>query len=81
MVFTVISKNSFNYGMGIEVRKDTFEIGKGGQLFFYDLSTVKEEFGTFGVTDIVEIEEPNNRGSVGPGFKFFLVKCYKPVEC
>jgi SAM-dependent methyltransferase len=78
MAFTVISKNSPNYGMGTKVGENTFEISKGGQLFFYDHSAVEQEFRTFGVTDVIEIEEPNSRVVAGPGFKFFLVKCHKP---
>lgn len=80
MVFTVISKNSPNYGIGKEVGENTFEIGKGGQLYFYDHQAVMHEFGQFGITDVAEIEEPNNRLSTQPGFKFFLVKCQKPLE-
>lgn len=80
MVFTVISKNSPNYGIGKEVGKDTFEIGKGGQLFFYDQLAVAREFEMFGPADVIEIEEPNNRSSIHTGFKFFLIKCFKKFQ-
>lgn len=80
MVFTVISKNSPNYGTGKKIDENTFEIGKGGQLFFYDHEAVIEEFEAFGVADIIEIEEPNSRLATAPGFKFFLVKCHKHFE-
>ncbi len=77
MVFTLISKSSPNYGKGKELAKDTFEIGNGGQLFFYDLSTVHEQFEQFGLAEVVEIEEPNSHAIDKPSFKFFLVKCKK----
>lgn len=80
MVFTVISKNSSNYGIGKKVGENTFEIGKGGQLFFYDELAVQNEFGVFGTSDIIEIEEPNNSLAAKSSFKFFLVKCHKPFE-
>ncbi len=66
--------------MGKKVGENTFEIDKGGQLFFYDHQSVQQEFGAYGVADIIEIEEPNSRVATAPGFKFFLVKCHKPVE-
>lgn len=80
MVFTVISKSSPNYGTGKKIDENTFEIGKGGQLFFYDRAAVIKEFETFDVADIIEIEEPNSRLATAPGFKFFLVKCHKHFE-
>lgn len=80
MVFSVISVNSPNYGKGKEVRKDTFEVGKGGQVFFYDTNAVKEEFDNYGLSDFFEIEEQTNAAKYMPSFRFIMIKCKKKVE-
>ncbi|MBB5621839.1 SAM-dependent methyltransferase [Pedobacter cryoconitis] len=77
MIFAVVSKNSSNYGKGKEVAKDTFEIGKGGQVFFYDMDTAKQDFEKHGLTDLFEIEEPNKTSTGKSSFKFILIKCKK----
>jgi SAM-dependent methyltransferase len=77
MVFSVVSKNSSNYGKGKEVGKDTFEIGKGGQVFFYDMDTVKLDFEKYGLVDSFEIDEPNKALVNQSSFRFILIKCKK----
>ncbi|SEW52763.1 class I SAM-dependent methyltransferase [Chitinophaga arvensicola] len=77
MVFSVVSRNSPNYGKGKEVGKHTFEIGKGGQLFFYDEDAVKQEFGDYGLTDFWEIDEQTNAVTNQPAFRFIVIKCKK----
>lgn len=77
MVFSVISVNSPNYGKGKEVGKDTFEVGKGGQVFFYDTTAVREEFGNYGLLDFFEIDEQTNAATHKPSFRFILIKCKK----
>jgi len=77
MVFSVVSKNSSNYGKGKEVGKDTFEIGKGGQVFFYDMDTVKLDFEKYGLIDSFEIDEPNKALVNKSSFRFILIKCKK----
>ncbi|MBB5644035.1 class I SAM-dependent methyltransferase [Pedobacter cryoconitis] len=77
MIFSVVSKSSPNYGKGKEVGKDTFEIGKGGQIFFYDMDTARQDFEKYGLTDLFEIDEPNNTSTNKSSFKFILIKCKK----
>jgi hypothetical protein len=77
MVFSVISKNSPNYGMGKHIGKDWFEIPQGAKLFFYDENWVKQEFENYGLTEFAEIEEPIKNMPNKPPFKFWLVKCRK----
>ncbi|WP_316742280.1 class I SAM-dependent methyltransferase [Pedobacter antarcticus] len=80
MVFSVISVNSPNYGKGRKVRKDTFEVGKGAQVFFYDTNAVREEFGNYGLLDFFEIDEQTNAATHKPSFRFIIIKCKKEVE-
>lgn len=77
MIFSVVSKSSPNYGKGKEVGKDTFEIGKGGQVFFYDMDTARQDFEKYGLTDLFEIDEPNNTSTNKSSFKFIIIKCKK----
>lgn len=77
MIFSVVSKSSSNYGKGKEVAKDTFEIGKGGQVFFYDMDTAKQDFEKYGLTDLFEIDEPNKTSTNNSSFKFIIIKCKK----
>lgn len=77
MVFSVVSKSSSNYGKGKQVGKDTFEIAKGGQVFFYDMDTVRQDFEKYGLADLYEIEEPNNALMNKSSFKFIIIKCKK----
>lgn len=77
MIFSVVSKNSPNYGKGKEVAKDTFEVGKGGQVFFYDMNTVKQDFEQYGFIESFEIDEQTNPVTNKPSFRFIVVKCKK----
>lgn len=77
MVFSVISKNSPNYGIGKQIDKDWYEIPQGARLYFYDESSINREFKNHGLTDFIEIDEPVKNISSRPPFKFWLVKCKK----
>jgi SAM-dependent methyltransferase len=77
MIFSVVSKNSSNYGKGKEVAKDTYEISQGAQIFFYDYETVIKDFKKYGLTDFKEIEEPNTAALNGSSSKFILITCEK----
>lgn len=68
MIFTVISKTAPNYGQGKLLSKDRYEVFDGVQLFFYDLESVKSEFGNYGLLETTEIFETQ---------PFYLVKCKK----
>jgi hypothetical protein len=77
MIFSVISKNSPNYGTGRQVGKDRFEIPQGAKLFFYDENSIRREFENYGLTEFTEIDEPVKNVANKPPFKFWLVKCRK----
>lgn len=77
MIFSVISTNSPNYGIGKEVGKDRFEIPQGAKLFFYDESSVKHEFEDHGMIEYSEIDEPIKNMRDKPPFKFWIIKCYR----
>lgn len=68
MVFTVITKKAPTYGKGKLISKDRYEIFDGVQMFFYDKESVQDEFGEFGLFEIIELEE---------NFPFFMIKCKK----
>jgi len=68
MVFTVISKEAHTYGKGRFISKDRYEIFEGVKMFFYDRTSIREEFSNAGLVDIAEITEH---------FPFFLITCKK----
>jgi SAM-dependent methyltransferase len=71
MIFTVISKTALSYGQGKMLSKDRYEVFDGVQLFFYDLESIKSEFGNYGLLETAEIFETQ---------PFYLVKCQKPIS-
>ena len=68
MVFTVISKDAHTYGQGKFVSKDRYEMFGGVKMFFYDIESVRAEFGKAGLFEITEIIE---------NYPFFIIKCRK----
>ncbi|MEI6048603.1 MAG: class I SAM-dependent methyltransferase [Bacteroidota bacterium] len=58
MIFIVASKQTGLYGSGKYLSKDRYEISKGLKVFFYDSESVSEEFGSFGIVEENDIEEP-----------------------
>lgn len=68
MFFTAITKDAHTYGKGTCIGKDRFEMFGGVKMFFYDLETVKEEFGNAGLFEIAEVNE---------NFPFYVIKCKK----
>ncbi|MGQ3132154.1 MAG: class I SAM-dependent methyltransferase [Flavobacteriales bacterium] len=70
MVFTMISKAAPNYGQGRLISKDRYELHEGAPIYFYDHEAVQEEFGSYGLFEIIELKE---------NFPFFLSKCRKKV--
>lgn len=77
MVFITISKKDKRYGRGIEISTDTFETRHGIRLFFYDTESVKEDFGQYGLTEIMEIKEPENDREEKPMQYFLQIICQK----
>lgn len=77
MIFSVISTNSPNYGMGKQIGTNRFEIPQGARLFFYDENSVKQEFENYGLIEYSEIDEPIKNMLDKPPFKFWIIKCDK----
>lgn len=70
MVFTTITKEAQTYGQGTFLSKDRFELFGGVKMFFYDPSTLQEEFGTAGLFEITQVTE---------SYPFYLIKCKKTL--
>lgn len=68
MVFTVISRTAQTYGQGTLIGKDRFEMFGGVKMFFYDQTSIQEEFGNAGLFEITAVQE---------NYPFFLIKCRK----
>lgn len=77
MVFVSISKLDFRYGQGKEIGKDTFESWPGLNLFFYDLESIKSEFGNHGFIDAEMVNEPIIDLGDRPSQKFWYITCKK----
>lgn len=77
MIFSVISKNTPSYGKGKKIDEDTFEIGDGGRIFFYDIEAVKSEFGNYGLKQTCEIDEQFDKVTGKPAFRFIMAVCRK----
>ncbi|MFC0877450.1 class I SAM-dependent methyltransferase [Saccharicrinis sp. FJH2] len=77
MIFTVVSKKASMYGKGKQLSKDRFEVMKGVGVFFYDSTSVKREFGKYGLVEFSEIDEPIKHMENEPPLKCILVKCKK----
>jgi SAM-dependent methyltransferase len=71
MIFSVISTNASTYGQGHNLSKDRYEIIKGVKIFFYSNNSIKREFGRYGLTDIIDIYEPNSKQP------FLIAQCRK----
>lgn len=61
MVFSVISTEATTYGQGRHLSKDRYEIINGVKIFFYSPESVRQEFGRYGLSDVVEIYEVNHK--------------------
>ena len=68
MVFTVISKMANTYGTGRFLSTDRYEIHPGIEIFFYDRDSIRDEFGEYGLIDLIEVDEK---------FPFFMITCRK----
>lgn len=79
MVFVSISKLDFRYGQGKEISKDTFETWPGITLFFYDMDSIKSDFGNYGLTEAKVIYEPKISLGDKPSQRFWYIICEKPI--
>lgn len=80
MVFITISKMDTRYGQGKEISKDSFETKHGVTLFFYDLDSVKKEFGNYGLIGAEEISEPAKNAGNKPTQRFMQIICRKEIS-
>jgi len=76
MVFVSLSKLDFRFGQGEKISKDTFETRHGLNLFFYDLDSIKLEFGNYDLITSEVINDPKDLG-VKPPQKFWYIVCQK----
>lgn len=72
MIFTVISKKAPMYGQGPKLGEDWYERVPGLPMYFYDIESVKREFGPYGLVEVAEIDEPAGHGASLP---FIRVVC------
>lgn len=77
MVFTTISKEAPMFGKGKQLGEDYFEILEGVKMFFYDSTSINQEFGKYGLIEFSEIVEPHKNIENKPPFKFIMVTCQK----
>jgi SAM-dependent methyltransferase len=74
MLFTAITKDAGTYGVGEKVGTDRYRTNHGVNLFFYDQTSIQEEFGAFGLIEAIKIEE----GGYGkPTTLFWKIVCEK----
>ncbi|MEZ4721842.1 MAG: class I SAM-dependent methyltransferase [Flavobacteriales bacterium] len=73
MIFVALSKNDHRYGEGTEVETNTFQSPNGLNLYFYDEATVREEFGSYNITSLKEIHEPEDQ----PNEVHWMIICKK----
>ncbi|RWS45119.1 class I SAM-dependent methyltransferase [Bacillus mycoides] len=79
MIFTTISKEAPMFGKGEQLDKDYFEIMEGVKMYFYDIESVKQDFGKYGLIECTEIVEPHKNAENKPPFKFIMIKCQKKL--
>jgi SAM-dependent methyltransferase len=79
MIFVVASKQNGLYGTGKYISHDRFEISKGLKVFFYDSESITSEFGSFGIVDEKDMEEPVKfmEGQEPVMLKYVICKKYK----
>jgi SAM-dependent methyltransferase len=77
MVFTVISKKAPMYGQGPRLGDDWYERLPGLPMYFYDLNSVKREFGPYGLVELSEIDEPSGGHATLP---FINVVCRRSLN-
>jgi ubiquinone/menaquinone biosynthesis C-methylase UbiE len=77
MIFNVSSKNLDSYGTGKLLSKDRYEISPGLKVFFYDDTSVTNEFAPFGMISSRDIEEPVKFMEGEKPLKLKLIICKK----
>src|SRR5690606_29229897 len=80
MVFVALSKNTATYGEGVPIGPDWFESRHGVKLFYYDTKSINGEFGSYGLLEAKEVDEPAKNTANKPSQKFWQITCRKKVE-
>lgn len=74
MVFTAITKDASTYGIGEKLGPDRYRTQHGVNLYFYDDTSIKEEFRAFGLIEATKIDEG---GDGKPLTRFWKIVCQK----
>ena len=61
MIITAISTKAPSYGKGVGIGKNRYEQHGGARIFFYDENAIRREFDMYGLIEIQEIVEPNEK--------------------
>ncbi|GAB3012257.1 class I SAM-dependent methyltransferase [uncultured Cyclobacterium sp.] len=77
MVFVAISTEDHAFGKGEEIGKNRFLTPHGVELFYYNLDSVNDEFGDYGLLESKTIMEPAKSKKGKPGQKFWQIVCKK----
>ncbi|HLV62350.1 MAG TPA: hypothetical protein VKY50_03385, partial [Galbibacter sp.] len=77
MVFVTLSTNDYRFGMGLQISENTFRTKHGISLYFLDAKKIAEEFGSYGLYEFVEINEPSLKRGLKPSQKFWKISCRK----
>lgn len=77
MIFTAVSKKAPMYGKGKRLSEDWFETTHGVRLFFYDVDSIKEEFGKYNLVEVSGIDEPHKERPGNHSINFMVIKCKK----
>lgn len=77
MITVAITKNNPMYGQGKKLGEDYYEIFDGMPMFFYDLDSINNEFGNYGLTEIIEIKEPHKSMPNKEPFNYYFIRCVK----
>ncbi len=76
MIFTAVSTKAASYGKGTKIGPQRYEQFGGVQLYFYDETSMRREFGEYGLVEVHEISEPAGKDG-GTEMPFLAAICLK----
>lgn len=77
MVFVALSKSTSTFKQGVKISQDRYQSKHGVNLFFYDMESVKKEFGDYGMVEAREVTEPSNKTADQSFQVFWQITCSK----
>lgn len=80
MVFVAISTSTPTYGEGVRLGRNWYRTKHGVELFYYDSESVDKEFGSYGLLEAKEIDEPAQKVENRPSQRFWQITCRKKEE-